>query len=99
MKLVPYAKDPRSLVAPGEATDYFELSPALASDAQLCVEMARVSYVKDRYALAGYLQRAHFELADPLDHGGTQGFVARGPSPEGGEVVVVAFRGTEPKDP
>ncbi len=95
---VPYDATRRALLHPGEATDFFQLA-APPSDAGLCVEMARLAYVKDQTLLPTYLDRVGFRLIRSLDQGGTEGFIAEGSSPESGAVTVAAFRGTETDDP
>jgi hypothetical protein len=93
MPSVPYARSRDALFHPGAATDFFTLGDT-STDAALCVEMARVAYVKLEAALREYLRRAGFELRVFLDRSGSEGFVAESQS-----TLVVAFRGTEPDDP
>jgi hypothetical protein len=90
---VPYARSRSALYHPGKATDFFSLGGP-PTDAALCVEMARVAYVKADAPLRSALARAGFELRRPLDRSGSQGFIA-----ENETTVVVAFRGSEPEDP
>jgi hypothetical protein len=90
---VPYARSRQALYHPGQATDFFALGGP-ATDAGLCVEMARVAYVKEEARLRPFLLRAGFELTRILDRSGSQGFVA-----ENASTVVLAFRGSEPDDP
>ena len=100
---VRYDRSPQSLFFPGRANDFFPLGGNV-SEAALCVEMARVAYIKHEAGadetdrLSRFLQRVGFTIVDPLDSAGTQGFIADGPSRDRGPVRVIAFRGTEPDD-
>jgi triacylglycerol lipase len=98
MTRVPLQTSPHAVFRPGDATDFFELAPAL-TDAALGAEMARVAYVPQPERLPHYLARAGFRLIRVLDNAGTQAFLAEGESPESGAVMVAAFRGTEVDDP
>jgi hypothetical protein len=87
----------QSLLKPGRATDFFK-DRLYRTEAAICAEMARLGYVKERDRLAEFLGRGGFRLVgEPLDEGGTQGFVAQSVSLP--STVVLAFRGTEPDDP
>jgi len=68
----------------------------------LSAEMARLAYVKDEDRLKKYLDRAGFDLHCSIGYGekGTQLFIAKArPNSIIPQLVVVAFRGTEPDDP
>ncbi len=102
-RAIRYDRSPESLFFPGRADDFFPLGDAV-SEAALCVEMARVAYVRhedgeqEKGRLTRALERVGFRIHDLLDARGTAGLVADGPSREGGRLRVIAFRGTEPND-
>lgn len=97
MSTIAYDPTRNAVFHPGRADNFFQLGP-ISGDAALCVEMARLAYVKDEARLAGYLARANFEQALALGYAtlGTQAFVA---TQKNGALSVVAFRGSEPEDP
>lgn len=103
MPILPYDPTRESLVHAGSATDFFQHGPRPLPDAALCAEMARLAYVKEIPRLRQYLERGNFGLIHDKGYQGpgTQVFVARAiPGPGAGpDVVVVAFRGSEPDDP
>ncbi len=92
-KKIPYYATRDAIFKAGEATDFFTYG-AYSDPAALCAEMARVAYVKEEDRARDYLGKLDFTLIYfvPTD-AGTQGFIARK-----GDVVVIAFRGTEPDD-
>src|SRR6266487_4066262 len=99
MASIPYDPSRQALFHPGDADNFFQLDPAQTqSDVALCIEMCRLSYVKEEARLGTYLQRAQFQKKLALGYGtrGTQVFIASKPADN---VTVVAFRGTEPDDP
>jgi hypothetical protein len=99
MASIPYDPSRQALFNPGAADNFFQLDPAQTqSDVALCIEMSRLSYVKEEARLDKYLQRAQFQKKLALGYGtkGTQVFIASKPAEN---VTVVAFRGTEPDDP
>ena len=90
---IPYYATRDAIFHAGDATDFFDYGP-YTKPAALCAEMARLAYVKEEAACRGFLAKLDFELLYfvPTDDG-TQGFIARK-----GDVVIIAFRGTEPDD-
>lgn len=97
MPTLAYDPTRNAVFHPGRADNFFQFGP-IPSDAALCVEMARLAYVKEEAHLAGYLARANFDKVLALGYAtlGTQAFVAQRKSDA---VTVVAFRGSEPEDP
>jgi hypothetical protein len=94
---VPYDATRESLFFPGNADDFFRWGP-VKDEAALCAEMSRLAYVVRRDRLQAYLGRVGFglEMTVGYDRPGTQAFVAHNPTTN---VTIVAFRGTEAKDP
>lgn len=99
MTAIPYDPKWASVFYPGRTDDFFTHGSSL-SGADLCAEMSRLAYVKDKRLLKNYLARADFTLVDAIDYEGPgpQFFVAKSNSVSE-PIVVVAFRGTEPDDP
>jgi hypothetical protein len=101
---IPYDHSAFSLTHPGNATDFFPLGSE-TSDVGLCVEMARLAYVKfekldlRRKVEAAFLPRVRFASSSYMDVGSTQAIVVDGETRDSGAVRVIAFRGTEPDDP
>ncbi len=101
---IPYDDSASSLTHPGDATDFFPLGSE-TSDVGLCVEMARLAYVKfekpdlRRKVETEFLPRVRFASSSFMDIGGTQAIVADGETRDSGAIRVIAFRGTEPDDP
>jgi len=102
MYKIAYDATRKSLYSPGDAVNFFQFGLALtASDAALCAEMARLSYVKDLTRLKDYLARASYEFHWSVGYEGkgTQLFIAKTKLTSGRFKVIVSFRGTEPDDP
>ena len=97
MPSLAYDATRNALFHPGNADDFFQCGTP-QSDAALCVEMARVAYVKQEARLAPYLARVEFEKVQAYGYStlGTQAFVAER---RRDALTVVAFRGSEPEDP
>lgn len=92
--MIAYDASRKSLLHPGEAENFFQLTP-VQDDAALCAEMSRLAYVNDETLLELYLSRADFrkKLAIGYNGDGTQLFIA---CKYDNSLTVVAFRGTEP---
>jgi hypothetical protein len=93
--VIPYDPSHTSLFTPGRADDFFTAGGFTGNDAATCAEMARLAYVEEVGRLESYLRRGGFRLLGNYDQGGTQAFVAE----SGAGDVVLAFRGTQGKDP
>jgi len=103
MSRIPYDASKESLYNPGNAKDFFNAAWQLDwSDPNiLCAEMARLAYVKYQDDLISYLARTGFELHLTLGYeaNGTQVFIAKSKPDSPQSSLIIAFRGTEGKDP
>src|SRR5260370_36838255 len=97
---IPYDDSASSLTHPGDATDFFPLGSE-TSDVGLCVEMARLAYVKfekpdlRRKVETEFLPRVRFASTSYMDVGGTQAIVADGETRDSGAVRLIAVRGPQ----
>ncbi|TAN67494.1 MAG: hypothetical protein EPN17_11000 [Methylobacter sp.] len=103
MSRIPYDASKESLYQPGNAKDFFcsDWDLNLSDHNILCAEMARLAYVTQQDALKTYLVQADFELHGTLGYEtkGTQVFIAKPRPGSAHSALIVAFRGTEGKDP
>lgn len=97
MALIPYDPTRQALFFAGRADNFFTFGD-YADEAALCMELARVAYVKEESRLSGYLARTQFDLLQTFGYAGTgmQIYIA---SHRNSERTVIAFRGSELEDP
>lgn len=97
MTLIPYDPTRQALFFAGRADDFFTFGN-YADEAALCMELARVAYVKEETRLTHYLARAQFDVLYTFGYTGIgmQVYIA---AQRNSARTVVVFRGSEPEDP